>query len=811
MAKMRGTSLISGAVALALGAAAITVPVTANAETKSNLNQPLACNLQLKDPGAIPAGQASGVEGVYNAANSKYSNFRINLRQTAAPDSVEKGQEFDYVIDAGTVSIPGQINAFVTAYVSKVSQLNLWYELPANAEYVSHTQEGGLQGIKVEKVGNKLRLWIPEPEKGSKDVTKWSKDTRGAYAHGGAEATKSGTNFNIALPKVTVKLKATGAPGSTIQAGFPKADADKFGSDLPIQFYADASAKFLLSNINANGFIRCGLSEDDSYWPREKNGTNLTSTKFSAVKITAPTHATSYAPKAKAPVTITQGEALPKAEDQIADFAQLPAGTTATWTTKHENVGENQAGRITVTYPDKTTDTVNIAVTVKAPYVPQAKSTPTTVQVGSEILDDSAQAQIGNASNAPEGTTFVWKTKPDTSTVAEGVQGVVTVTAPGKAPQDVTVAYNVQAEPVVWAPEADESVVEVELDSEIGDEAAETRIINAADAPENTTFVWKTKPDTSKSGAATGTVTVTVPGKDPQDVEVKYTVKEKPAEVPADPQDPAPVQPREFMPKAKESATEVVLNAVVEDGDARAQIADADKAPAGTTFVWKSKPDTSKVGAVTGVVTVTVPGKDPQDVTVNYTVKAESDGTVNPGQPQGGRTVVVKGAMAGATVRVEGNSDVITADQEGTFEIPHSWIPADGKFDVIVTGADGKQAVFSVDVVKGTATKKLGGKEIAGAVLGSLASVAAIIASFIPIPGLKGMITNVQQQLGIFNPQLAGAAEKALPFIGTMLGIVGLGVSIGTAVGKIKVEVQDQEGKQVKPAGSSQKDPNQDA
>lgn len=810
MAKMRGTSLISGAVALALGTAAITVPVAANAETKTNLNQPLACNLQLKNPGGIPAGQASGVEGVYNSANPTYSNFKISLAKTEAPDTVEQGQEFDYVIDAGTVSVPGQIKAFVTANVSKVSQLNLWYELPANAEYVSHTQEGGLEGIKVQKVGNKLRLWIPEPAQGSKDVTQWSKDTRDKYVHGGAEAKKAGTNFNIALPKVTVKLKATGAPGSTIQAGFPKADADKFGSDLPIQFYADASARFIV-NINANGFIRCGLSEDDSYWPREKNGTNLNSTKFSAVKITAPTHATSYAPKAKAPVTITQGDALPKAEDQIADFEQLPAGTTAAWTTKHENVGENQAGRITVTYPDKTTDTVNIAVTVKAVYVPQAKSTPTTVQVGSEILDDSAQAQIGNASNAPEGTTFVWKTKPDTSTVAEGVQGVVTVTAPGKAPQDVTVTYNVQAEPVVWAPEADESVVEVELDSEIGDETAETRIVNAAEAPENTTFVWKTKPDTSKSGAATGTVTVTVPGKDPQDVEVKYTVKEKQIEVPADPQDPATPQPDEFMPKAKESATEVVQNAVVGDEDARAQIADADKAPAGTTFVWRTKPDTSKVGAATGVVTVTVPGKDPQDVTVNYTVKAENDDTGNPGQPQGGRTVVVKGAKAGATVRVEGNSDVITADQEGTFEIPHSWIPADGKFDVIVTGADGKEVVFNVDVEKGTATKKLGGKEIAGAVLGSLASVAAIIASFIPIPGLKSMITDVQQQLGIFNPQLAGAAEKALPFIGTILGIVGLGVSIGTAVGKIKVEVQDLEGKQVKPAGSSQKDPNQDA
>lgn len=966
MAKKRGTSLISGAVALALGTAAITVPVAANAETKTNLNQPLACNLQLKNPGGIPFGAASGVEGVYNAGNKTYDNFQISLAKTEAPDTVEQGQEFDYVIDAGTVGVPAQIKAAVTANVSRVSQMNIWYELPDNAEYVSHTQQGGPEDIKVEKVGNKLRIWIPEPTKNSKDVTKWTKTSKADYVHGGAEATKAGSYFNITLPKVTVKLKATGAPGSTIQAGFPKADADKFGSDLPIQFYADASAKFGVT-INANGFIRCGLSEDDTYWPREKNGTNLNSTKFSAVKIVAPakkSDAEINDPKAKAPVTITEGDALPKAEEQItdfaklpagttakwatehktvgenqqgkitvtypdnttdtvnitvnvkkkatqadlndpkavgpvtitqgdalpeakaqiADFAKLPAGTTAAWASKHETVGDNQNGTITVTYPDKTTDTVNLAVNVKEQYVPQAKSNPTTVQVGADIANDSAKAQIGNAASAPEGTTFAWKTKPDTTSAAEGVEGVVTVTVPGKEPVDVAVKYNVQAEPVTWMPEVDENVQEVEVGAEV--KAAEEYVTNKGEAPAGTTYEWAEngKPDTSTAGEKTGTITVTVGdkvyertvkfnvaavyaptakdeatdvqiGSELTDAQAKEAIAnasdapfgttfewvEKPktdtvgattgkVKVTVEGKDPVEVQVKlnvvtDYVPAAKDTATEVEQNATIADEEAKAQIANADTAPAGTTFAWKTKPDTTTAGEKTGVVTVTVPGGEAKDVEVKYTVKEKTAENPNPEQPnpenpnpeqpnpeqpnpenpqpQGDRKVVVKGAKAGDTVRVQGNSDVITADEEGKFEVPASWIPEDGKFDVVVTDKDGKETTFTVDVDKGTATKKLNSKEIATAVGGSLASVALMIASFLPIPGLKEMTTNVQKQLGIFNPQLAGAADRALPFVGTILGIVGLGLSIGTAVGKVKVEVLNSDDTRATATGSS--------
>lgn len=1101
----RSFSAVSRAAAIALAAGLVVVP-QANAETKTNLNQPLACNLQLKNPGAIPANQASGVEGVYNAANKTYDNFKISLASTSAPDTVEAGKEFDYVIDAGTVGVPAQINAFVTANVSRVSQMNLWYELPANAEYVSHTQEGGLEGIQVEKVGNKLRLWIPEPNKGSKDVTKWTKTSKGDYVHGGAEATKSGDYFNITLPKVTIKLKATGTPGSTIQPGFPKADADQFGSDLPIQFYADASAKFLWSNISANGFIRCGLSEDDKYWPRDKGGTNLPSEKFSAVTIVAPakknndehdpkakgpvtitegdalpeakaqitdfdklpagttaawatehktaganqqgkitvtypdkttdtvavtvnvnkkataadqndpkpkgpvtitqgdalpkaeeqiadfaklpagttaawttTHNTVGAdqdgtitvtysdgsadtvavkvtvnkkdtladkndPKAKSAVTITQGDTLPKAEDQIADFANLPAGTTAAWTSTHNTVGDNQNGAITVTYSDGSTDTVNLPVTVEAPFEARAKVNPTTVQVGAQIADDAAKAQIANAALAPEGTTFAWKTKPDTSVAAEGVEGVVTVTVPGKEPKDVPVKYIVQAEPVAWMPEVDETIGSVEVGEEvkapeefitnkadaptgttyewatkpdtssagektgtinvtadgktyprdvkinvvagyapeakaeatevqigteitdadakaqianvgeapfgtkfewaekpetdsvgaktgkvkvtvegkepveveakfnvvstyvpaakaeatevdqnaaISDEDAKAQIANAADAPAGTTFTWKTKPETTTAGEKTGVVTVTVPGAEAKDVEVTYVVKatSDDTNTPEQPENP---QPGEFTPKAKDTATEVEQNATISDDDAKAQIANAADAPAGTTFAWKTKPDTSKEGETTGVVTVQEPNRDPIDVTVHYVVAEKKTGEPNPEQPQPNpnpteaTTLEIKadGIVLPQTLTLKdtnGNPVEVIKDANGVYQLPANLA---NKQTIVVKDAKGKDVTYTIDLENNTYKKKMSGLQIGATVAGSLLGAAGLFGSALQVPGLAGLNTEIQKQIGIFNPQLAGMAAKAMPVISAILGVTGIGLIIGALVPK---------------------------
>ncbi|WP_087117399.1 Rib/alpha-like domain-containing protein [Corynebacterium urinipleomorphum] len=796
MSRNKSTTVLSRAVAIALAAGLVAVPHADAQQVKTTtMEVPMGCNLQIKkgDLGLIAKRLVSGGEGVYNGGNRDYQKSGdykdIRIRpQVTAPTEVEKGKQFDYVIDLGKVGTPAKIGI---AAVKSADQLNFWLDLPKNAKLDAVKLEGGSGDVAYTVEGNRIRFH----KKGAEDVSKWIRNNEAQWNHGGLTARRQNVNgvdmFVVDMPKITLKLTPTGEPGAQIQPYLDTSDPAQFPSKAFAQLYANADA----AGTNADAFVRCGLSETDTTNHPKNNAVRGEGDKFPIVRITPPSNAGIYDPQPKAPVTITQGDALPEAKDQIADFASLPAGTTAAWASAHQAVGDTQSGKITVTYPDKSTDTVNIPVTVKAPYVPEPKTNPTTVQVGTSIADQAAKAQIGNANSAPEGTTFTWKTKPDTRNAAESVNGVVTVTVPGKSPVDVTVKYTVQEEEVKWAPEVAESVAEVEEGAAISDEAAKAWILNAASAPQGTTFTWKSKPDTATTGTKTGVVTVTAPGEDPVDLTVQYDVKAKP-QLP---------QPDEFIPEAKITPTEVEQNSTIADDTAKAQVTDADKAPAGTTFTWKSKPDTTTTGEKTGVVTVTIPGKDPQDIEVKYTVKAPGAGTNDSEQPQqqGERTVVVKGAKTGDTVRVDGNSDVITADADGRFAIPESWIPAGGKFDVVVTGADGNEVVYTVDVEKGTATKKPDGKKIAGAVLGSLASVAVMIAGFLPIPGLKEMITNLQRQIGVFDPQLAGMADKALPIVSTIVGIVGLGVSIGTAIDKVKVEIQDSNGESIKPSGSS--------
>lgn len=64
-------------------------------------------------------------------------------------------------------------------------------------------------------------------------------------------------------------------------------------------------------------------------------------------------------------------------------------------------------------------------------------------------------------------------------------------------------------------------------------------------------------------------------------------------------------------------------------------------------------------------------------------------------------------------------------------------------------------------------------EKTAAAVIGVL-GLLTTIASFLPIPGVKDAITNVQKALGIHNPQMAAAAEKAMPALGGLVGLTSL-------------------------------------
>ena len=131
-------------------------------------------------------------------------------------------------------------------------------------------------------------------------------------------------------------------------------------------------------------------------------------------------------------------------------------------------------------------------------------------------------------------------------------------------------------------------------------------IANKDKFPKGTTFDWKKddEPKTDKTGPATGTVLVHIPGvKDP--VKAKVTVNVNPA------------------PTAQD--TSVIQNS---DPDPKNSIKDNDKLPKGTTFEWKkdAAPKTDKTGPTTGTVIVKIPGQDPQKVPVKITVTASPEG-----------------------------------------------------------------------------------------------------------------------------------------------------------------------------------------
>ncbi|WJY68910.1 Rib/alpha-like domain-containing protein [Corynebacterium auris] len=753
----RVTSTLSAAVAAALVAGVVAVP-HAHAETKTNLQQPLACNLQLKDPGGIPLGFASAVEGVYNSANKSYSNFKVTLDKTEAPDTVPQGETFDYVIDAGTLSVPASIRAAVTANVTRVSQLNIWYQLPQNAELVSFTAEGGAQGLKVEREGARLRVWVPAPTKQSQDVTKWSKNTRNAFAHGGAEATKAGDSFTIAMPKITLKLKATGQPGAKIQAGLPKADANTFSPELPIQFYADASARVPFRDVNANGFIRCGLSEDDTYWPG-RNRTNLPADKFSAVTITearATGMADAHDPQAGGPVTIARGGALPNAENVIANFAALPSGTRAQWESTHTTVGDNQSGRITVTYPDGTTDVVDVTVHVKDVWVPRAQTNPVVVEQGSTIVDDSASAYIANADGAPAGTTFEWATKPDTTQPGE-TTGTVKVTTPDSQAHTITVRFFVQGTgaPNVYIPQVTEETQKVNVGESVPDDPSYL-ITNADAAPAGTTFEWAMKPDTATAGSATGTIRVVVPGQPPAERTVNFSV--------------AAV----FTPTAKQEATAVDFEADIADADAKAQIANADAAPADTTFRWAEKPDTTKPGYTTGKVEVEVPGQDIIEVTVSYFVRLPESKLLISDE---NGPIFAPGTVLGLKDK-NGHTVNVKADENGAITIR----PTDNLMPeqtVTVTAADGMEVRYTLNLEQGTFTRVEHAPDIGAAIAGALLGGVGLLGGLTQIPGVKENVTRFLNNA--LDPQTAKVADMALPVISAILGLTGLAVLV-TAV-----------------------------
>ena len=148
-------------------------------------------------------------------------------------------------------------------------------------------------------------------------------------------------------------------------------------------------------------------------------------------------------PKAK-DQTVKVGDA-PKAEDSIANFKDLPSGTTAKF---KEPVDTTTPGDktpvVVVTYPDGSKDEVPVKVTVKDPRSDADKNEPKAKEQTVKIGDaPKAEDSIANFKDLPSGTTAKFKEPVDTTAPGEKTP-VVVVTYPDGSTEEVPVKVTVE-------------------------------------------------------------------------------------------------------------------------------------------------------------------------------------------------------------------------------------------------------------------------------------------------------------------------------------------------------------------------------
>ena len=255
-----------------------------------------------------------------------------------------------------------------------------------------------------------------------------------------------------------------------------------------------------------------------------------------------------------------------------------------------------------VTYPDGTTETVDVPIEIKAKQTDADKYEPTAKNQTVNIGDTpDAKGSIGNVSDLPSGTKFEYKTPVDTTTAGEK-DATVVVTYPDGSKDEVPVKVTVK-DPRTDAdkntPTAKDQTVN------LGDTPdAKGSIGNVSDLPSGTTFEYKTPVDTTTAGEKDATVVVTYPDGSKDEVPVKVTVKD----------------PRTDADKNTPVAKDQTVN-IGETPDAKGSIGNVSDLPSGTTFEYKTPVDTTTAGEKDATVVVTYPDGSKDEVPVKVTVK----------------------------------------------------------------------------------------------------------------------------------------------------------------------------------------------
>ncbi len=304
----------------------------------------------------------------------------------------------------------------------------------------------------------------------------------------------------------------------------------------------------------------------------------------------------------------------PNAEDGIQNKNDLPQGTTYDWKTPVDTSTPGETtGTIVVTYPDGTTDEVEVKVNVIDPRTDAEKYTAKgqDVQVNKDATPN-AEDGIQNKNDLPQGTTYDWKTPVDTSTPGE-TTGTIVVTYPDGTTDEVEVKVNV-IDPRTDAEKYTAKGQDVQVNKDATPNA-EDGIQNKNDLPQGTTYDWKTPVDTSTPGETTGTVVVTYPDGTTDEVEVKVNV----------------VDPRTDAEKYQpETIPEIIKPG--EKPDLSDNVTNPDELPNGTIIkdiTPDGTVDTNTPGEYTGTLEITYPDGSKEIIEVQIIVAQENKSISN--------------------------------------------------------------------------------------------------------------------------------------------------------------------------------------
>ncbi|MCZ1929717.1 LPXTG cell wall anchor domain-containing protein, partial [Enterococcus faecium] len=218
----------------------------------------------------------------------------------------------------------------------------------------------------------------------------------------------------------------------------------------------------------------------------------------------------------------------PDASEGIKNKEDLPKGTTYAWKEKVDvSTAGNKKGTIVVTYPDGSSDEVEVDVTVTDTRSDADKYNPEGQKVTTDLnKEPDASEGIKNKEDLPKGTTYAWKEKVDVST-AGNKKGTIVVTYPDGSSDEVKVDVTVtdtRSDADKYNPEGQKVTTDLNKEPD-----ASEGIKNKEDLPKGTTYTWKEKVDVSTAGNKKGTVVVTYPDGSKEEVEVTISVVDKKA------------------------------------------------------------------------------------------------------------------------------------------------------------------------------------------------------------------------------------------------------------------------------------------